>query len=296
MSGIDGVMTKVVNIQSSSICNGACKCCSYPYESHDNTHMSDAVWQKLCSDFIDMKSKKCTYTIASHTIAYSNMAFHFGYYDEPLCDPQLLQRIDDLNRIGNAGILIVTNASLLTPGMLNKLIKAGVTEFIFSMLSGTKDDFELLTGLSFDTVYKNISHAVNVLTKKGIPFKISSALASYDEKAAFGSLFSEEIIKNNFIFVLRDNRVLSYKTEQIEWKDCCFHMQTGKNSNFGCDIGIHRIVVLSTGDVLLCPIDSAKTPIGNIMTKHFSAIIDKQLRIVMNRMNVEPACCQRCYL
>ena len=296
MPGLDSSFIKIINIQSSTICNGSCQCCSYPYEPHDRLPMSADVWNTLCQQLIAMKGTDKTYHIDEHAIRYGDFAFHFGYYDEPLCDPNLIDRIETLNRIGNAGILLVTNASLLTPNMLNKLIKAGVTEFIFSMLSGTKDEFETLTRLSFDDVYKNISHAADVLLKKGIPFKISSALNSYDEKAAFAQIFSKDLLDNHFIFVLRDNRVPAYKTEQINWKDCCFHMQTGKNKIYGCDIGIHRIVILASGAVLLCPIDAAKSPIGNILTQQLSGLIDKQLRIVMRRMTVEPACCQRCYL
>lgn len=56
-----------------------------------------------------------------------------------------------------------------------------------------------------------------------------------------------------------------------------------------------RMAILYNGDVLMCNLDLLGTPIGNIETDGLNALVEKQLKMVLNREFDEPECCKKCY-
>lgn len=162
---------KRIHIQSTSFCNARCKCC---HKSHTDQHsMPDEYWFKFLDEIKKLKTPPI---------------IQFGILDEPLCDITLIEKIKQVKLCGVDDVVILTNSSLLDNKAVNSLIDAGVTHFIFSLLSPLKNEFTALTGLNFDTVVGNINNAIGVCNKRGIWYLVSASV--YNES------------RNKFVFEL----------------------------------------------------------------------------------------------
>lgn len=290
---------KTINFMSSNICNAYCKCCQYRETHKDNfAPMSDHLWNKIIMEFYKFKSiDQMKYRIKNESFNLTDFVIHFGWLDEPLCDPKIISRVKDLRILGFKHVGIITNCSLLTRDRLHELYDAGVTEFYLSLLSADKKEYEALTGLNFELVVANIFGAVKYLENKNVLIKINAPLTKPADKNDFEKLFPPHILKYVF-FNMKDHREKKYKTEKIKWNESCFHMMTGKNNINGCDVGISRFLILHNGDVPLCPLDFASEPIGNIDRDGLWHLIKLQTSTIMNRNKPgkEPICCQNCYI
>jgi MoaA/NifB/PqqE/SkfB family radical SAM enzyme len=138
---------KYVEIQTNNRCNGYCTIC--PYETTQALKTRQEMKFDLIKSIIDQcaKNKECLDRI----IPYVN--------NEPFIDKRM---IDILRYIKSKGIKVElsTNASLLTKNISDIIIKENlIHDFRISVFSSNKQEYaKIMTGLSFNTVYENITY------------------------------------------------------------------------------------------------------------------------------------------
>ncbi len=132
-----------VFIENTNCCNAHCIIC--PREKHARTQgfMDFALYAKLIKE------------IASHKHICNRI--HLHNFGEPLLDKQFVDRIRLAKKSGIRYTYFVTNASLLTPELSSRLIKAGVDEFKVSFYGVDREEYNsTMCGLDFNTTLANI--------------------------------------------------------------------------------------------------------------------------------------------
>lgn len=84
---------------------------------------------------------------------------HLHNYGEPLLDKELLDRIKLAKDYGIKHLYFVTNASLLTPELSEKIIQACLDEFKISFYGTDKQSYkDTMKGLDYDRTLQNINN------------------------------------------------------------------------------------------------------------------------------------------
>lgn len=286
-------MIKIINIQTSTVCNASCKSCNHKrlYGDKPKQVMSNDVWNKIVHDFKELQESKVSINGKEEGV---NIIAHFGQLDEPLLDPYIYNRVSDLQNLGiKTGIN--TNCSKFTLDKVIQLYSLGVRNFSMSLISPYKQEFEEFTGLDFNQVLLNIYRALAFLNGKDVVLSISAARDDIEDVTEYKKLLGD-FYKHLFIFK-RDNREQTYRTEQIKFTDSCYRMLLGKQDyEKGCDVGFYRLYIAYDGTVYFCNMDSnLQSPIGNVMNESLTTITQKQINMILDMKNNPPKCCQDCY-
>lgn len=143
---------EVISIESTLSCNSRCVFCG-----HHNKIMAGTMTKELYEKIID----ECK--------EYGIKTIFFGVYGEFLTDPFILERIDYLRKHG-LGYGFITNASLLTPEITDKLLElGGLTCVNFSVNGFSRKVYEdTMIGLKRDITYKNILYFLEQIEKRKI--------------------------------------------------------------------------------------------------------------------------------
>ncbi len=131
---------KVISIETTLSCNSRCVFCAHHKKILTGT-MSKELYEKIVD--------KC------HEYGINQIIF--GVYGEFLTDKFMFERIEYLKKYGmNYGF--ITNASLLTPKITDRLFETGNLNYIsFSVNGFSKEVYEkTMVGLKRDIAYKNI--------------------------------------------------------------------------------------------------------------------------------------------
>jgi radical SAM protein with 4Fe4S-binding SPASM domain len=138
-------------------CNGRCKMCVHGH-----------------LDLVQDYSYKGTMSFDTYKRLVDECAEHncpsigVSQTNEPLLDPDVIERIQYATDKGIMDIHLNTNAFLLSEEMANRILDTGVTRICFSLDAITKETYDKIRiGLDYDRVHANIYRFLDLRAKRG---------------------------------------------------------------------------------------------------------------------------------
>lgn len=139
-------------IENTNHCNAKCIMCPREQLTRPRGFMKFSLFEKLIKE------------IAQHREKVGRV--HLHNYGEPLLDKGLPDRIKLAKDHGIKHLYFVTNASLLTPELSEKIIKAGLDEFKISFYGVDKQSYnKTMKQLDFDKTTRNIKDFFHIRNK-----------------------------------------------------------------------------------------------------------------------------------
>lgn len=235
-------------------CNASCKMC--PYESlHkklDQGKMDWLLYRKIIDDFSELIDRYKFKGI----VTYCTMG-------EPFIEENLFKYTNYAEQKG-ISIYINTNASLMTPAKLNRLLRSGFHgSFNISFHAASKELYKYLMGLDQEKSLKNIEYLSANYSKE----KISINALRYQwppyEEENLRSLFNKMGIKIRIgTLSSRAGLLALYKRSLNQ-----------RISGCGPERVLYQMIITHTGDVLLCCNDmDRKAVVGNLKEKSIQQI------------------------
>ncbi len=305
-----------VFLEITNRCNMGCSFCPSPCLQRKREDMAIETIKKVIDEISENKITQC-------------LSFHL--LGEPLLNPHLFEAIEHAVEKGLKTFLI-TNAILLNPENIEKILKANPFKVILSLQTPNKDDFAKHRGTKFD-YDKYLVNIYNFLRRKldsnndtivdidiatdGRPRKLRKFLGlsnapvfSISENRTFDGI--ESFIRGFDVLKSSDAEIKKYldrltkkRTVEIAPKiNICLKMfqpWEGFYDNYPVKHGRCPVIwgpgILVNGDVVLCCGDyESKTAIGNVHEKSFMDIIEGAKSIFESHKNgkMVKKACQSC--
>lgn len=234
-----------VQVQTIDRCNASCLMC--PYSDSEKTgppnYMDEALYKRI------LKELKLAGRVHSFLPMLQN---------EPLLDPAIARRIQEAkDTLGTrASIHLVTNGSLLSSGMAEKLVTAGLDSLSVSIGAFREETYRIIhKGLSFKKVVGNLQ----ALLQKDPPILVIARFlkqqANEGEEKMFVRFWKDQGAK--ILLHSMVNRAGTLQSfEQIEQKNTKpikrrFHLIMNRIFPF-CLLPFFTLTVLWDGRVILC--------------------------------------------
>jgi len=146
---MDILFPKYLSIQTTSLCNGHCIFC--PYDDIKDMFPKKIMEENLFKKIID----ECSgYPGIERLILYLN--------NEPLTDPLIIERINYAKeKVPWASVHLLTNGSLLTNDLANKLINSKLDWIGISLHGIKKETIEKAMGLNYELTFKRVSNFID---------------------------------------------------------------------------------------------------------------------------------------
>ncbi len=135
-------LPSMIMIENTNCCNSQCVMCPREKLTRKQGFMDFGLLEKIIREVSAMKRKPIV---------------HLHGYGEPLLDELLPERIDLAKSCGIKQTYIVTNASLLSPDMSRRIIKAGLDKMKISFYGTDKLSYDAtMRRLDFDVTFHNV--------------------------------------------------------------------------------------------------------------------------------------------
>lgn len=142
-------LPQIAHIEVANICNARCVMCPQSTMKRKLGTMEDSLYRRIVEQCQPLETV---------------WTFMMG---EPLMDKNLSQRITYAKNIGIKRVGIFTNASLLKPDLVDRLLASGIDHITISFDALTEETFkEIRPGLNFMQVTKNIENLVKLRRKR----------------------------------------------------------------------------------------------------------------------------------
>lgn len=141
-----------LNVEVTNHCNASCIMCPMQNMTREEGKMSFGLFRKIIGEATEQNIRR--------------VAFHIA--GEPLLHPKLEEMIEYAKTSGIPETQLTTNASLLTKEKAGKLLDAGVDYVFISIDGGTKELYEQIRGLSYETVIRNLKNFVSLLREREV--------------------------------------------------------------------------------------------------------------------------------
>ena len=247
---IDNPKNKIVSefplhldVESSNTCNLRCTMCQIPFGKMEAGYLRIDVFESILNQ------------VKEHFLP----SMKFNFRGEPLMHP----KIDKLVRMAKeAGVLEVqfnSNGALLTEGLGEKLIDAGLDRIKFSVDSLVPETYNLIRrGTDYDKTIGNILSFINMRNRLKKKMPIIQVQMVYMESN------HKEILKYIEFWQDKVNRIGFSRYRSGNNRNA--EERVGKvGKRIPCPQLWQRMVVLWDGTVLMCCGDyNMKNPIGNI--------------------------------
>ena len=252
----------IVQLQTTSVCNGSCVMCPYPLVTHNIKHgvMSQILFDKI----IDECSK------------YEVKEFKPFLMNEPLIDKRLPDLISYAKKkMPNTRIGFSTNGLLMKGDMIRRIVDSGVDEVWFNFAGNTEKTYNnVLKGLNFQIVRKNIIDFARCVEKYGKNISVNISMVEVKE----------------CLPEIQDS-VDFWKEYNVSVRPIPFNNRGGNSMEDGikvlenplskraCDKAIIKICILYDGRVILCPSDwQRKHVIGNVSKDNIFRVWNSEIR------------------
>ena len=271
-----------ISVQNTTKCNGRCTICPHTRVYSSCEDMSDEVWAKLLEEI--------TSTNFQGYIAFLLQC-------EPLMDKKILNRIEDVKRINSKiSVWLFTNASLLSTTMYKNLASSGLDSLTMSLLSATKEDYEQITGLSYELVLNNIMKTLVQSSKGTMHIAVNASLGAWSERDNYFKLFNQ--FTDKLKFNIRDSRAGFFDNVKSSYDDWC--LKCVNTSKCFCEQPSATLPVFADGAVRLCSSDwTGESKLGNILDTPLHEIFHKvsTLQTVekLKKGQFDYNCCKSCY-
>ena len=219
---------KVLQIETTNICNGKCKFCIHNDLKEFGT-MSDRLFLKILLEASGIKSLKIIVPML---------------LGEPFCDPMIIPRMKLINRIlPKVQIHLFTNGSLLTKDKITELQEIENLTMHFSLNGINKETRFKLMGLND---YEHVIEMIKLYKKTNKPFE-TICVQSPD--------LSKEELKD-FLNLKLNSKIIPYKN----WSGDKFK----KGRQTFCNRAICQMPVMYDGRVNLCCMEYGKVIFGDL--------------------------------
>jgi len=233
-----------------SFCNAACQTCPYRMlqKSLPMGYMDEPLFRKIVDEFARIK---LVHDVRGHVI--------FCYMGEPFVDPNVIEKISYVVRAGLV-LVLQTNAYLLTPEKIDRLIETGFRGEIYVSCHGiTPKVYRKVMGMDIDPVLRNVEYLVgryprNLVQIRAIPHEwppgeVLRVKRYWKQKGVRLKVF----LPNSRTGLLPDLRRWSWKYPGDRLRGC------------RKELPIRDMVIAYNGDVVLCCEDMArKVVLGNV--------------------------------
>lgn len=225
-------LPEAIFIQLLTECNARCDFCPHPFTYHrgvvhPQTHMSDDTWDKILVDMID-----------------EDYDGQVGFYlhHEPLLCKSLITKINDVNLLTKAHVVLSTNGALLTDSMIDKLSKFPPKKIHINISSGNKEQYERAMGLNFDKTMLRVKAAVEAL-KKIVSIEINCPVVPGVDRKHLRSLFPDVKINDEYEANSRGGLIDELSERQVKGRFNTINRCTQPTQNFN---------ILADGAVIAC--------------------------------------------
>lgn len=290
-----------VQIQTVSICNATCYFCPYP-ES----------WQKQHPGIM----KEDIYRNIIENISQYKLGKFCPYFDEPLLDPKIFNRIDyALPKLDFKILELSTNASLLSGAKLDDLVHtfSSVPNEIWVSFHGIdRETHRAIMGLDYDTCKENILALIEksqdnnlniVIRGSGMARVQAESKPSWFTREQYESFWQKEFKRQRYrklprinFFTYHDRAGEIYRNE-INFSEKC-RPNLDKFYCWRIDQWAH---FLYTGELILCCMDyHHNTAFGDITKKSLNEIYTSEeflslaKRVIGKDVSPDDFICKRC--
>jgi len=243
---------RTVSLETSSVCQLACKMCDRENIKRETRFMSDEIFKA-----------------AINHIAPFRVKLNFNGFGEPLLDSKLADRIAYANNRGIGEIGLVTNGLLLTPQLSGELIKAGIRRIAVSLDGADQRSHESVhSGGDYEKVVSNIEGLIRVKKelRVGSPDILLRVTLQKSNLTAVPQIFAKWREK---VTAIRVNFVYQYGNARTEpvipylWRE-----------RIPCPNLLASVMVLTNGETSLCCMGdvNAELNIGNIAQDRLDAL------------------------
>ncbi|MBE0425113.1 MAG: SPASM domain-containing protein [Nitrospirae bacterium] len=236
-----------------SYCNASCKVCPYADLSRHLTmgHMEECLFKRIIDEF-SLIAKN--YPVRAHVI-FCNMG-------ELFIDPNVFDKISYVLESG-LKLIIQTNASLLTPRRVDKLIATGFKGPIYISCHGiTKSVYKNVMGLDINKTLNNIDYLIKHYPRNLIRIRAISYKWPVGEALKVKKYWKERSVQVK-IFLPNSRAGLVFNC--TSWKS-----KYPGNKLKGCKktLPLRDMVIAFNGDAVLCCEDMGrKAVLGNLKDK-----------------------------
>ena len=251
----------LLQVQTTTACNGKCPFCPYPYVSRElpQGKMEWETYQKIVDECVSFPSLRF---------------FTLMLQNEPLLDKDICKAIYYFKEKseGRVPVFIVTNGYLLTPSLIKQLIDSRLDHLIISLNAHKKETYEeLMPGFKFEKILNNIDNLLSSdlhRTKVTLRFlenqrnkdEIREGLSYWHEQGVHTEVlpFISNRADTVDISALRSERSQMLPGSKIKQKAFSFFSDC-------CILPFYQMNILFNGDVLLCCNDWRRSPVlGNV--------------------------------
>jgi len=146
-----------VRLEAQFKCNSNCALCVH---GHDQLKKEIAY-----DDYMPIETFK---RLVDECVEHDCPSVGLSFINEPLMDPDFLERLDYVTQKGIMDVHLNSNAQLLTPELSEKILDSGVTRICFSIDANTKETFQKMRpNLDYDVVKNNIETFIKMRNERG---------------------------------------------------------------------------------------------------------------------------------
>jgi radical SAM protein with 4Fe4S-binding SPASM domain len=145
-----------VRLEAQFKCNSNCALCVHGHEE----------MRKLIG-YDDYMSLETFTRLVDECVEHHCPSLGLSFINEPLMDPDFLERLDYASKSGIMDIHLNSNASLLTPELSERILDSAVTRVCFSLDAVTEETFATMRpALDFNEVVHNIETFLDLRKRK----------------------------------------------------------------------------------------------------------------------------------
>jgi radical SAM protein with 4Fe4S-binding SPASM domain len=271
---------KILQIENTNLCNAKCIMCPHSIMKRKGKVMALEKFKRVLDNVLE------SYRIEKLTIT------GFG---EPFVDKDLIKKIKYVNKkYPKLKTEIYTNASLLTKGMTDKLLKTKFEKVTFSV-NGTKRIYKKIMGLDYDNTKRNILYFLQQKKKLKHPVLTNISLMILKE--------NEKDIRN-FIMFWRPFAESVRVYAPSDWSGTLKNLEMiqkipFKEKRWPCFALWNNLTIDVDGNVIMCCRDyESRVKFGNVLkkdikeirnSKKFQELLKKQLNF-----DFKTAVCKSC--
>lgn len=268
-----------ISIEPYNVCNLKCIMCPYRNMTRPKTLMNMELFKKIIDNAARLGIGEVSLT----------------FYNEPLIDPHLFERINYAKSRGMR-VLFYSNATILNDDKIRKILDNPPDAIRFSFDGATKEVYEKIRrGANFDLAKGNILKLVEErkrlkLNKPRIEINFTIQKDNFKEAKDFESFWKKNV--DYVDFGIFDNRVEDDLIGDM-------HVRAPKNF-YPCRRLWRELTVMSSGKVALCCVDfDGSTVVGDLNLQtieevwnspKFAAIRDYHLKGEGNKISLCKTC------
>lgn len=240
---------KFFEIETIRACNSRCTICTVSDWDNYGIRMSESIYGKIITEIGNYRDWVTTVCLSRD--------------GEPLLDPDLLVRIEQLKRAGVRHVTLTTNAQLLSADLAEKLVKSGLDDIMISIDGMSKSVYEeIRVGLSYERVVANtlsLIHVRNMLgSNMSIRIRFVTTPLNQHEASEWLEYWRGRVSPIDRVYVM----------PMHSWGGQLASAVVESNSERPCVFLFSSLAIHADGSVGQCNVDyNATTNLGNIASQ-----------------------------